>query len=245
MVAAALAFAGGIVAGAVHRPAEQQAAERYARAWAKGDWGAMHAMLTSDARERTGLADFRRAHERAAATATATRLRAGEASKPSDDVVRVPVRISTRVFGTVRTELELPLTEEEGEARVPWRAHLAFPGVRAGEELARRTRLPPRATLTASDGTVLARGEDRNSPDPELAGSIRGELGPWREIAPGTERRFDAVLINERGMPHHIGIVERPGFMLHMLSRSSVIESYAAARWERLIAGFFRHEALT
>jgi cell division protein FtsI/penicillin-binding protein 2 len=138
----------------------------------------MHAMLTSDARERIGLADFQRVHERAAATATATRLRAGEASKPSGDAVRVPVRISTRVFGTVRTELELPVTEEGGEVRVPWRAHLAFPGVRAGEELTRRTRLPPRATLTASDGTVLARGEDRSSPDPELAGSIRGELGP-------------------------------------------------------------------
>jgi cell division protein FtsI/penicillin-binding protein 2 len=173
-----VAFAGGAIAGAIHRPAEQQAAERYARAWAERDWATMHGMLTSAAKERTGLAEFRRAHERAAATATATGLRAGQASGPDDDIVRLPVRVSTRVFGTVRTELALPLTEEDGEARVPWRAHLAFPGVREGERLTRRTRLPDRATLTAADGTVLARGEDRTAADPELAASIRGDLGP-------------------------------------------------------------------
>ena len=162
----------------MHRPADQQAAERYARAWAQRDWAAMHGMLTDEARERTSLAAFRRAHQRAAATATATALRAGEASKPADGVVRVPVRVSTRIFGTVRTELALPVAEEDGKARVRWRGHLAFPGVREGERLTRNVRLPPRATLTAADGTVLARGEDRTPEDPELAASIRGELGP-------------------------------------------------------------------
>ena len=138
----------------------------------------MHGMLTSDAQQRTSLAEFRRAHERAAATATATQLTAGEAASPEDGVVAVPVRVATRIFGTFRTELELPTTEQDGETRVPWSAHLAFPGVREGEDLTRRTRLPPRATLTASDGTVLARGEGREAADPELASTIRGELGP-------------------------------------------------------------------
>src|SRR5687767_2365145 len=142
-IAALVAFGAGVIIGAVHRPAEQQAAERYARAWAAKDWATMHGMLTSDARERTGIDEFRRAHERAWTTATATGLRAGEAARPDDGAVRIPVRVATRIFGTVRTELDLPFTEEGGEARVPWRPHHAFPGLRSGERLVARTRLPP------------------------------------------------------------------------------------------------------
>jgi cell division protein FtsI/penicillin-binding protein 2 len=177
-IAASVAFGGGAIAGAIHKPAEQQVAARYARAWAAGDWAGMHRLLSSSARARTSLAEFRAAHERAAATATATAVRTGEATAPVDDVVTVPVRVATRMFGTVRTELRLPMVEEDGRARIAWRRHLSFPGVREGETLTRTTRLPPRATLTAADGTVLARGEDRTAEDPELAASIRGDLGP-------------------------------------------------------------------
>jgi cell division protein FtsI/penicillin-binding protein 2 len=88
------------------------------------------------------------------------------------------VRARTEVFGTIDTTLELPVAEEDGEDRVAWDRHLAFPGVREGERLERSTRLPTRATLLAADGTVLARGDDRVPEDPELAASIAGEVGP-------------------------------------------------------------------
>jgi cell division protein FtsI/penicillin-binding protein 2 len=181
VLAAACAFGAGAVVGAVHESAEKQAAERYTRAWARGDWATMRRLLSSEARARTSLEEFRAAHQRAAATATATALRPGRAAEPRDDVVTVPVQVSTRMFGTITTELHLPIVEEDGEARVAWREHLAFPGMRPGEKLTRRTRLPTRATLTAADGTVLARGEDRVPEDPELAASIRGEIGPIPE----------------------------------------------------------------
>lgn len=177
MLAAGLAFAGGAVVGAVHTPAEQDAAERFATAWERGDFAAMYALLSDAAKAETSLGAFRDAYTRATATATTERLRAGEAGEPRDDVVEVPISVRTRIFGPVRATLALPFVEEDGEARVAWEKHLAFPGVREGETLERKTRLPPRATLLAADGTVLAEGEDRTPADPELAATIRGELG--------------------------------------------------------------------
>jgi hypothetical protein len=178
VAAAVFAFGTGVVMGARHEPAERQAAERYALAWSRGDFAAMHGLLTDDARARTSLDEFRAAHERRAVTATATRLIAGEPRGPEDGEVRIPVRVATRMFGEVRTTLALPIADDDGQARVAWSSHLAFPGVRRGEELTRRTRMPPRATLVAADGTVLARGADRAAEDVELAASIRGEMGP-------------------------------------------------------------------
>ena len=179
LVALALvAFVAGLVLGGGHRSGEEDVAERYARAWERGDHDAMYRLLTSSARERTTRAAFRRAHERDADTATTSELRLGEASEPDDGVVTLPARARTRIFGTIRTRLALPVVDDGDAKRVDWRRHLAFPGVRRDERLGRTTRLPSRATLLAADGTVLARGEDRVPEDAELAASIAGAIGP-------------------------------------------------------------------
>jgi cell division protein FtsI/penicillin-binding protein 2 len=179
LVALALvAFIGGVVLGGGHRSGAEEVAERYVEAWERGDYEGMHRLLTDGARERTSLAVFRRAHERDAATATVTELRARRIPEPEDGVVAVPVTARTTVFGTIDTTLELPVSEDDGEERIAWRRYLAFPGVRQGERLERTTRLPTRATLLAADGTVLARGDDRVSQDPELSASIAGAIGP-------------------------------------------------------------------
>src|SRR4051812_43990170 len=70
-VAALAAFTTGLTLGARHRPAEQTAAQAYARAWEKRDWNTMYRLLSDRARARTSPEAFRRAHERAAETATA------------------------------------------------------------------------------------------------------------------------------------------------------------------------------
>src|SRR4051794_31954381 len=77
-VAAGLALGAGALVGALHVPAEKGVAQRYMRAWSRGDWATMRSLLTEQARARTTLADFRGAHETAAATATATALRPGD-----------------------------------------------------------------------------------------------------------------------------------------------------------------------
>ena len=160
------------------QPAAQVGADRFASAWARGDYPAMHAELTDAARRATPLAKFTAAYRTAAATATTVRLVPGKAGKPVDGVVRVPLMVATRAFGPVQTSLRLPFTGEDDAARLDWTANLTFPGVRRGETLERHMQLPRRADLLARDGTPLAQGPDRASPIADVAGSIVGELGP-------------------------------------------------------------------
>ena len=176
LAAAAAAFGAGAAIGGNHRPAEQRLAERYADAWERGDFAAMHGMLSPGAQSRASAAAFRDAYARAAATATLEKIVRTGPARQRGDAVRVPVRATTRIFGTVDETLVLPMSD--GDPKVEWERHLTFPGVRHGERLQRRTSLPSRATLTAADGTVLARGPDRTAEDEELAASIRGEMGP-------------------------------------------------------------------
>jgi peptidoglycan glycosyltransferase len=160
------------------RPAAQVGAERFAAAWARGDYPAMHAELTDAARRAMPLPKFAAAYRTAAATATTVRLKPGEAGEPVDGVVTVPLTISTRVFGPVEGTLRLPFAGKDDAARLDWSANLTFPGVRRGETLARHMQLPRRADLLARDGTPLAQGPDRTSPIADVARSIVGELGP-------------------------------------------------------------------
>lgn len=77
-----------------------------------------------------------------------------------------------------------------------------------------------------------------------LSALIAGELGPWREVPAGSERVLDAVLMTEAGIPRHVGVVARPGLVLHMApGRESVIEPYTTGKLRLRLAGFFRHES--
>jgi cell division protein FtsI/penicillin-binding protein 2 len=192
-ILAGAAFLVGLVVGALHVPAERDVANRFARAWAVGNYDAMHAEIAPAARARFPAASFRDAYARAAATATATRIAVGDAKDPRDGIVDVPVRVTTRIFGTVRGTLRLPFTGKGDDARVDWRPELSFPGVEPGQRLTRSTRLPRRATILARNGRALARGADRSSDLGAVATEIVGELG---EVPPD-QRRF----LLSRGYP--------------------------------------------
>ena len=217
LAVAAGALLAGLVVGARHEPSERRLAERYAAAWERGDFAAMHGMLTASAQRRWALRRFARAHRDAAALGTVTSVRAGEPADPRDGVVRVPLRVRTRIFGTLDEALALPIVREEGgEAAVAWALHLAFPGLRAGERLTRETSLPPRATIEARDGTPMAEGPSRLSELGPVAAEIAGRVGPApperaaelleRGVPPGAavgltglEREFDARLTGTPG----------------------------------------------
>jgi len=177
-ILAGAAFLVGLVVGALHVPAERDVAERFANAWAAGDYDAMHAELSDAARARVPAQRFRDAYAQAAATATATRIAVGDAEDPRDGVVDVPVRVSTRIFGTVRATLRLPFSGDGDDARVDWGPELTFPGVARGERLRRSTRLPRRATILARNGRALAEGDDRTTDLTAVAAETVGELGP-------------------------------------------------------------------
>ena len=194
LVAGGLAFIGGLVVGAGGEDARRAAARDFTTAWQRGDYAAMHALLTPAAQRDVPLDRFAAAYRRAAGTSTLSAVEAGRPSDPGPDgVVRVPMTIRTRVFGTVQEPLALPMQDDEEGAYVQWQPHLVFPGLQEGEKLNRSTRVPPRAALQARDGTVLATGEARTGSAGVAAADIVGTIGP----AP-PER---AAELRRRGIP--------------------------------------------
>jgi penicillin-binding protein A len=210
LVAGVLAFVVGAVVGGSHVSPGQRHVEQFTAAWARGDYPAMYAQLADADRARLGRTRFLRAYQDAMATATAIAVRAARPHRDGDRY-RVPMRIGTRIFGTVAGDLDVQATD----TGVRWSDQLLFPGLRPGERLTRITRMPPRATLLARDRTVLAQGADRSSPSP-VAGEVVGRLGPTpperrEQLArmgvpadamvgvSGLERIFDARLMGRPG----------------------------------------------
>jgi peptidoglycan glycosyltransferase len=167
-----LAFAAGGVLGARHKSAGERQAERFARAWERGDYTTMYTQLADGTRSHVTLVRFTNAYEAAMRTATAERVIAGSPRKHGDGY-RVDVTIPTRIFGTVTGQVVLPAAG----SGLGWSRALVFPGLAKGERLHRVTRMPRRATLLARDKTVLAKGDDRSSSSP-LAPQVVGQLGP-------------------------------------------------------------------
>jgi len=180
-----LVLAAGAVTGAVLTlgggPDRVGVAERYTRAWARGDFRAMYGELTPTARKRVTATRFAALHRERFATATGQRLVvAGSPRELSPSVVRVPIAVSTRIYGRVAAPADLPVGGDGDAVGVDWKRHLAFPGLRLGEELTRTVEMPARATIQARDGGVLAEGEAR-APGTDLADvapNVVGQIGP-------------------------------------------------------------------
>lgn len=63
----------------------------------------------------------------------------------------------------------------------------------------------------------------------------------WHEHDKGLE--FDAIILRMRGVPMHVGIVTKPGHMLHCaLGVGTVHEPYTGTRWKDKVLGFYRYE---
>ena len=189
---ALLASGAGLVVGSRAQSGSERTADEFAEAWERGDYGAMYALLDDASRRVHTRREFRAAYRDVAATATATTVEVGDPGGERAGTVTIPVAVRTRVFGTLRAELRLPVHDE----RVTWGPLLAFPGLRRGEALARESEPPERAPLLSRDGEVLAEGpaDARSSPLEAIAGSIAGTLQPEETAA---ERRA----VYARGFP--------------------------------------------
>ncbi len=198
---AAVAFVVGAIVGAGHSspPPAPGVAARFVAAWARGDYASMYSELAPASRRAVSPSEFAQVYREALMTATADSERvvgtpqseadgqqATDAPRGAADGVEVvATRVRTRLFGTLAERFRLPIVAgpREGEARVRWSRSLAFPGLREGELLSRRTELPPRAALLAREGSVLAQGPataagTRSSPLGAAASAIVGEVGP-------------------------------------------------------------------
>jgi penicillin-binding protein A len=189
---ALVAGGAGMMVGSQAQSGSQRTAAEFTQAWERRDYGAMYDMLDDASREVHSREQFRAAYRRAAATATAKSVEAGDPEGDRDGSVAVPVEVDTRVFGPVRANLRLPVHEEQ----VTWGPLLAFPGLRRGEALARESEPPERAPLVSRNGKVLAEGpaEARSSPLQAIAGSIAGTLMP-------EETRAERRALWARGFP--------------------------------------------
>jgi hypothetical protein len=173
---AAVSLIAGMMVGATTDSAAERTATRFAQAWQRGDYRAMHQLLTPASQAAHPLAAFRRAYERAAATATASRIESDDPAGVHGDSVTVPVVVETRVFGALRGNLDIPVSGEH----VAWSPRLVFPELRPGERLTRASLPPRRAPIRSRDGKVLAEGPapSRASPLPGIADSIAGRMEP-------------------------------------------------------------------
>ncbi|MGI9019572.1 MAG: penicillin-binding transpeptidase domain-containing protein [Solirubrobacterales bacterium] len=172
------AFFAGIIFGA---GSELEAVERFAAAWTRGDYEAMHAELTPEAQNDIPIEEFIAAYEEAAAAATIAEIEAGETEEGSVDGEEagvVPVTARTRAWGDIEGEISVSVTD----GLVAWEPHLVFPGLTAGESLGRQTRAPARAPILAADGTPLAEGPAaaRSSPIGLAASDVTGAVDTAR-----------------------------------------------------------------
>ncbi len=239
---AAVAFAIGAIVGANSgaSPADSFA-EKFVREWAKAEYAAMYADTDASSRRSVSAEEFVSAYHEAMNTATATGLRvAGKARHSADGLVTVPVKVSTRLFGTLALSVEVPVGSqaEEGE-KVAWSRSLAFPGLHSGEQLSRRTTLPERAKLLARDGSVLAEGSadttgPRISPLGESAGAVLGEVGP----IPSSER----TALESQGVPSD-AIVGTSGLERALDTRLRGTPGGELLAGQRVLATASSHEA--
>ncbi len=182
---ALVAFLAGAIVGANRGSSPSlQLAERFASAWARGDYATMYGEISPEAQHGVSPQQFAETYRRALATATVTGIaEAGRAQAQGRGTVTVPMRVRTRLWGTLK--LSLTLRTEAGEAgeRIAWASWMSFPALAPGETLTRRVSLPRRATLLARDGSVLAEspaaGEaQRSTPLGEYASAVVGQVGP-------------------------------------------------------------------
>ena len=176
-VAAAAFTAGALMATAPGR-AEQHLVSSYTTAWSQRDYARMYDLLDVKSRSRVSERRFAAAYRRAAATATLVSLSPGHVGERQGDLIPVAMRVGTSLFGTLRETLWVPVTGSGSGARVHFADSVLFPGLRPRERLARDVALPARASLLASDGTPLAKGPQRSSPIPDVAGQVAGTLRP-------------------------------------------------------------------
>ena len=182
---AAVAFLVGAIVGSGHGGSPQLGiAEQFARAWTHGDYASMYEDIDTAAQRRMSASTFAGAYQAAARTATETSLAVvGSAREGAHGAISVPMRVGTRIWGTLKESLLINVQDGPGGPHVIWSHSLVFPGLLTDESLSRHMTLPPRATLLARGGSVLADGPataagTRNSPLGAAAAGVVGEVGP-------------------------------------------------------------------
>jgi len=183
---AAVAFALGAIVGANRgASASTSLASQFVAAWTHGEYSTMYADIDAAARRDISPSEFAALYGQALRAASATRLAVAGPTHAAGASQTVPVKVTTRLFGTLPLDFVLSVQDTGEGPRVRWSRSLEFPGMRPGERLSRHTMLPRRAALLGHEGGVLAEGDAeaggevvRTSPLGESARAVVGTVGP-------------------------------------------------------------------
>ena len=135
VILAALGYGGyEVVRAQLDTDDRRATVEQFVRAWEKGDYEAMYALLDAPSQRANPkisfLADYRRANR----SATVEKVAIGRIGPlRGDGTVRVPMTVTTDDFGKLKGTLTFKASEtEDGVTRVAWAREQRLPGLRAG-----------------------------------------------------------------------------------------------------------------
>jgi peptidoglycan glycosyltransferase len=231
-VAVVLAAAGGALWFVLDRHHDEDmrrsAAESFAAAWMRREPNGMWLHLDKRSRAAYPRARFARLVRSAESEATVKSVRIGRVAKGRDGGFDLPTVMPTRLFGTLRGTLVVPVHDEDGEARIAWAPHLRLPGLRAGEQVKRVVLArPTRAQVLGADGRLL-------SANPATA-AIAGRPPSGDDPGTGLERLFDERLAGTPGAQLRFGdrvvatVKRHRGRSVHATIRPGLQRAAAAA----------------
>src|SRR4051794_8982558 len=234
----ALLAAGATVAYVLHKRASDRAelrntAVRFAGAWERGATGAMYRELDADSRSTYSPRRFAADYRLANGEATVEKVSVGRVGKPAGGHVSVPVAVRTKLFGTLRGRIALPVTRVGQRRGVGRRPYLRLPGLRPGGQGARAIRpRPPRASVLSADGHPLA--------DEPTAQSIVGRAPAAGNPGFGLEASYDDRLAGRPSAELRFGARRiaatkaRRGRSVHAMIRPALQRAAVAALGDRL-----------
>jgi penicillin-binding protein A len=218
-----LVLAGGAIALVVRHDRqvdrERAAAARFIKAYTRRDATAMWDALDPATQAKYPRARFVKLMKNADDAVTTRARRAGTPGDPSGGKVKVPVAVTTHLFGTLRGTLTLPVSEHG----VRWDPTLRLPGLRTGETPRRRT------LQTADPGTVKTREGSELRFDPSLSIFYKGLRARYADRLSGkdgAELRF--------GKRRIARVAAQPGKSVHSTLRRGLQQTATQALGSKL-----------
>lgn len=93
------------------------------------------------------------------------------------------------------------------------------------------------------DLPIMDTGYENTKDKMRISELIQSHRVAWDAINIGEEKAFDIAVFRMRGQPMHIGIVVKPGLMIHCERGSGVYLTYynREGQWDKRLEGFYRY----
>jgi penicillin-binding protein A len=234
LVLAVLGCAGYVLATTVLKHDDRRdTVVSFVHAWQRGDKAAMYALVDRKSRAAYPRVSFLARYRTAERNAGIAKLTVGRIGPLRSGAVRVPVKVATDDFGTLKGTLVFHPHDEDGKGRIAWDPSLRLPGLRHGESVKRvQGPQPTRGLIYAAGGQAL----DSTA----LGASIAGTLPVAGKPGTGLQRIYDARLAGHPSMSLKFGhrtivkLPRKPGRSLHTTIHLGLQQAAANALGSRL-----------